>query len=58
LDGIEIKMQGEAMVVEGVHGVTAIGEDLLCGFFFEQTFAEVEIFFGFFKFGEEQTDHP
>lgn len=46
------------MVVEGVHGVTAIGEYLFGDFFFEQTFAEVKIFFGFFKFGEEQTDHP
>jgi hypothetical protein len=58
LNGIEIKMQNEAMVVEGVHGVTAIGEDLLFCFFFEQTFAEGEIFFGMFEFGEEQTDHP
>lgn len=58
LDGVEIKMQDEAMVVEGVHGITAIGEDLLCGFFFEQAFAECQIFFSVFEFREEQADHP
>ena len=51
-------MQYKTMVVEGVHGVTAIGEDLLCGFFFEQAFAEGEVFFCVVEFGEEQTDHP
>ena len=46
------------MVVEGVHGVTAIGEDLICSFLFKKLFSEGEIFFGVFEFGEEQTDHP
>ena len=58
LDGVEIEMQNKAMVVEGIHGVTAIGEDLFFCFFFEQTFAECQIFFSVFEFGEEQTDHP
>jgi len=58
LDGVEIEMKNEAMVVEGVHSVTAIGEDLLGGFFFEQAFAECQIFLRFFEFREEQTDHP
>ena len=55
---IKINMKNEAMVVEGVHGITAIGEDLFRGFFFEQTFAEGEIFFGVVEFGKKQTDHP
>ena len=49
---IEIKVQYKAMVVEGVHSVTAVGEDLLGCFFFKQAFAEVEIFLRFFEFGE------
>ena len=52
LHRIKIEVQNEAMVVEGVHGVTAIGEDLLGGFFFKQAFAEVEIFFRVFQFRE------
>ena len=55
---IKIKVQNEAMVVEGVHCVAAIGEDLFGGFFFEEFFAEGEIFFCFFEFREEQANHP
>ena len=58
LNSIKIKMQNEAMVVEGVHRITAIWKYLVFCFFFEQTFAEGKIFFGVFEFGEEQTDHP
>jgi hypothetical protein len=32
-------MKDEAMVVERVHGVTAIGEDLVGSFLFEETFS-------------------
>ena len=58
LNSVEIEMQDEAMVVERVHRITAIGEDLFGGFFFEQFFAEGEIFFGVVEFREEQTNHP
>ena len=50
LDGIKIKMQNKAMIVERVHCITAIGEYLFGGFFFEESFAESEVFFCFFEF--------
>ena len=35
-DRVQINIQNEAMVVEGVHGVTAIGEDLFSSLIFKQ----------------------
>jgi hypothetical protein len=46
--GIKIDMKDKAMIVEGVHGVTAIGEYLGGGFLFEKFSSEGKIFFGVF----------
>ena len=50
--GIKINMKDEAMVVEGIHGVTAVREYLSGGFLFEKFASEGEIFFGVFQFGK------
>jgi len=41
------------MVVEGVHGVTAVGENLFGGRLLKKFLSEVEIFFGVFEPGEK-----
>lgn len=55
---IKVDMQDEAMVVEGVHGVTAIRENLCGGFLLKKFFTEGKIFFSVLEFRKEQTDHP
>ena len=58
LNGIQVNMKDETMVVEGVHRVSAIEENLFGGGLLEEVSSEGEIFFGVFEFREEQADHP
>ena len=49
---IQINLQNKAVIVERVHRVCAVGEDLGDSFAFEGHASEREIFFRILQFGE------
>ena len=58
LQGVQINVQNKTVIVERVHRVGAVGEELGAGFAFEGEFPKRKIFFGVFQFREQKTDHP
>ena len=51
-------MQDKALIIQGIHGIRAIGKDLRGSFLLEQLVPKFVIFFSVLQFREEEPNQP